>query len=43
MNQPGRIENEHKAFYDMVDRYTGNEKTILLLTTDMNHTTFWRM
>ena len=29
--QPGRIENEHKAFCDMVDRYTSNEKTVFLV------------
>lgn len=29
--QPGRIENEHKAFCDMVDRYMGNEKTIFIV------------
>lgn len=28
--QPGRTENEHKAFCDMVDRYNGNNKTIFI-------------
>lgn len=28
--QPGRTENEHKAFCDMVDRYNGNDKTIFI-------------
>lgn len=29
--QPARIENEHKAFCDMVDRYPGSEKTIFIV------------
>lgn len=29
--QPGRIENEHKAFCDMVDRYTGIPKTLFIV------------
>ncbi|WP_455716974.1 IS4 family transposase [Anaerosporobacter sp.] len=29
--QPARKENEHKAFCDMVDRYTGTEKTIFIV------------
>lgn len=28
--QPGREENEHKAFCDMVNRYDGNNKTIFI-------------
>ena len=28
--QPGRTENGHKAFCDMVDRYNGNNKTIFI-------------
>lgn len=28
--QPGRLENEHKAFCDMVDRYNGMSKTIFI-------------
>ncbi len=26
--QPGKAENEHKAFCDMADRYTGSGNTI---------------
>lgn len=29
--QPGRLENEHKAFCDMVDRYNGMSKTIFIV------------
>ena len=29
--QPGRIENEHKAFCDMVDRYGGMLKTVFIV------------
>ena len=29
--QPGRIENEHKAFCDMVDRYSGMLKTVFIV------------
>ena len=29
--QPGKIENEHKAFCDMVDRYTGIRNTLFLV------------
>ncbi len=29
--QPARIENEHKAFCDMVDRYTGSDKTVFIV------------
>ena len=29
--QPGKIENEHKAFCDMVDRYTGIQNTLFLV------------
>lgn len=29
--QPARMENEHKAFCDMVDRYTGTEKTVFIV------------
>lgn len=28
--QPGKIENEHKAFCDMVDRYTGIPQTLFI-------------
>ncbi len=29
--QPARKENEHKAFCDMVDRYTGTEKSVFIV------------
>lgn len=29
--QPARVENEHKAFCDMVDRYVGEDKTIFIV------------
>ena len=29
--QPGKIENKHKAFCDMVDRYTGIRNTLFLV------------
>ena len=29
--QPGRIENEHKAFCDIVDRYNGSLKTVFIV------------
>lgn len=29
--QPGMIENEHTALCEMVDRYSGSEKTIFIV------------
>lgn len=29
--QPARMENEHKAFCDMVDRYAGSKKTVFIV------------
>ncbi len=42
--QPGKIENEHKAFCDMVDRYTGIQNTLFFLLIEaMSHITILHM